>query len=284
MDKTEYLKLTKAKIKNKNSKELLIKQINNFYYVLENYRPRKHKYKIWDLVKLKKWTLLHWTWKNIEWVEYVAENWLVTWQFRNFWRDGKYLYTIGVWYLKGDVLLKDYINFYSGWCITYFFWSKKDKPWSIHKRVIPFDEMSDFLLWLRKIWANTWTMEQTKEARFMPSLAQDFAQIWIIMNWTNKYAKLLKQWDILDTKIPCKDVKEFVHPDVYDSFFVPNRDNKDIYFTDRELAILFWIPACLIEWILVWRIYEKNKKILKKIKELLPNVYICNLDGKVIME
>ena len=94
----------------------------------------------------------------------------------------------------------------------------------------------------------------------------------------------MNQWNILDTKIPCKDVKEFVHPEVYDSFFVPYRDNKDIYFTDRESAILFWIPPVLIEWILVWRKYERNKKILKRIKELLPYAYICNLDGEVIVE
>ena len=144
--------------------------------------------------------------------------------------------------------------------------------------------MKNLLWWLKTQWANTWYMEQTKEARFMPSLAQDFVQIWIIINWTNKYARLLKQWDILDTKIPCKDVKEFVHPEVYDSFFVPKRKNKDLFFTERESAILFWIPSVLIEWILVWRKYEKNKKMLKKIKELLPYAYICNLDGKVIME
>ena len=118
----------------------------------------------------------------------------------------------------------------------------------------------------------------------MPSLAQDFVQIWIIINWTNKYAKLLKQWDILNTRILDKDIKEFVHPEVYDSFFVPNRRNKDIFFTDRESAILFWIPTVLIEWILVWREYEKDKKILKKIKELLPYAYICNLDWKVVRE
>lgn len=144
--------------------------------------------------------------------------------------------------------------------------------------------MDKFLLRLKRIWANTWTMEQTKESRFMPSLAQDFVQIWIIMNWTNKYAKLLKKWDILSENISLKDTKEFVHPDVYDSFFVPKRWNKDIYFTDRESAILFGVPANLIEWILVWRKYEKDKKILKKIKELLPYAYICNLDGKIIVK
>ena len=144
--------------------------------------------------------------------------------------------------------------------------------------------MPNLLWWLKEQWVNTWYMEQTKEARFMPSLSQDFVQIWIIMNWTNKYAKLLKQWDILDARIPDKDVKEFVHPEVYDKFFVPQRKNKDLFFTDRESAILFWIPMVLIEWILVWRVYEKDRKILKKIKKLLPKVYICNLDGKVKME
>ena len=283
MDKAEYLKLTKAKIKNKNSKQLLINQINNFYCVLENYKPRKHKYKIWDLVKLKKWTLLHWTWKNIDWLEAIAKKWLITWQFE-WWREWKYLYTVWVRNLRNNILLKDYINYYSGWTIKYFFWKRDGKEWSSNQKIVSFNEMKNLLWWLKTQWANTWYMEQTKEARFVPSLAQDFVQIWIIINWTNKYARLLKQWDILDTKIPCKDVKEFVHPEVYDSFFVPKRKNKDLFFTERESAILFWIPPALIEWILVWRKYEKNKKMLKKIKELLPYAYICNLDGKVIME
>lgn len=58
--------------------------------------------------------------------------------------------------------------------------------------------------------------------------------------------------------------------------------NKDDFFTNRESAILFGLPSNLIEGILVGRIYENDKTILKKIKELLPNVYICNIDGKVI--
>ena len=77
MDKKDYIEQTKSKIKNKKSKQLLINQINNFYYVLENYKPMKHKYKVWDLVKLKKWTLLHWTWKNFEWLEFISRNGLI---------------------------------------------------------------------------------------------------------------------------------------------------------------------------------------------------------------
>ena len=57
---------------------------------------------------------------------------------------------------------------------------------------------------------------------------------------------------------------------------------KMIFFTNRESAILFGIPSNLIEDILVGRKYENNNNILKEIKILLPNCYICNLDGKVI--
>jgi len=283
MDRKKYIKQVESKIKNKKSKWLLINQINNFYYVLDNYKHRKHKYKVWDLVKLKKWTLLHWTRKNIEWLEFISKKWLITWQFE-WWRDWKYLYTVWVWNLKNDILLRDYINFYSWWTIKYFFWWKDGKEWSSNQKIVSFNEMKNLLWWLKTQWANTWYMEQTKEARFMPSLAQDFVQIWIIINWISKYAKLLKEWDILDLKNLDKDVREFVHPGVYEKFFLPNRRNKDLFFTDRESAILFWIPPVLIEWILVWRKYEKNKKILKKIKDLFPNVYICNLNGKVITE
>jgi len=283
MDRKKYIKQVESKIKNKKSKWLLINQINNFYYVLDNYKHRKHKYKVWDLVKLKKWTLLHWTRKNIEWLEFISKKWLITWQFE-WWRDWKYLYTVWVWNLKNDILLRDYINFYSWWTIKYFFWWKDGKEWSSNQKIVSFNEMKNLLWWLKTQWANTWYMEQTKEARFMPSLAQDFVQIWIIINWISKYAKLLKEWDILDLKNLDKDVREFVHPEVYEKFFLPNRRNKDLFFTDRESAILFWIPPVLIEWILVWRKYEKNKKILKKIKDLFPNVYICNLNGKVITE
>ena len=66
--------------------------------------------------------------------------------------------------------------------------------------------------------------------------------------------------------------------------FVIDRKNKDDFFTDRESAILFGLPSNLIEGILVGREYEKNINILQEIKKYLPNCYICNLDGLVIME
>ena len=54
--------------------------------------------------------------------------------------------------------------------------------------------------------------------------------------------------------------------------------------TDRESAILFGVPSCFIEGILVGREFEKNDEGIKKLKESFPNCYICNLDGVVIKE
>lgn len=279
MDKKEYIELTKAKIHNNNSMQLLINQINNFYEVMEKYKSKKHKYKTWDLVKLKKWTLLHWTYKNIEWLKLIAKIWLITGQFES-WRSWKYLYTVGVRNLKKDYLLKDYINFYSGWTIKYW-----DMSFNEYKtQVIPFDKMDKIVDNIKKNKGIRWYMEQTKEARFMPSLVQNEVQIWIIFNWNNVQSKKLVEMDILNSDvINDKNAGEFVNQEIYKEF-LNERKNKDDFFTDRESAILFGIPANLIEWILVWRKYEKDKKILRHIKGLLPYAYICNLDGKIIVE
>ena len=127
-----------------------------------------------------------------------------------------------------------------------------------------------------------WYIEQTKEARFMPSYIQDTVQIGIIFNGDTDIVK----GDILSLEINAKDVKPFVNNNTWYSYknFIRDRQNKNAFFTDRESAILFGLPATLIEGILVGRNYEKDKEKLDKIKELLPNAYICNLDGKVIVE
>lgn len=95
--------------------------------------------------------------------------------------------------------------------------------------------------------------------------------------------KELLQGDILSNTIDDNSVKEFVHPNYYEQF-IQERKVKDDFFTDRESAVLFGIPACFIEGILVGRTYEKDINRLQEIKQILPNAYICNLDGKVIME
>lgn len=275
MEKIDYIKLAKKKLKNRNAKQIMLEQIDNYFLAKETYMPKKSTYKVGDYVVLKKGTLLHGTFKNIEGLKEIVKNGLVSSWFTGD-RTSKYPSSVGVWNLKKDYLLKDYINFYSGGTIAY-----KDNDGTFKTEVIPFDNMKNIM---KEIVANCsyrWDMEQTKEARFMPSLVQERVQIGIIFNGNCKEIKPLLKNDVLSNSINDKDVKEFINPYYYQNFIV-DRKEKDDFFTDRESAIIFGIPSNLIEGILVGREYEKEDNILEEIKSLLPDCYICNLDGIVI--
>lgn len=47
---------------------------------------------------------------------------------------------------------------------------------------------------------------------------------------------------------------------------------------------MFGLPSKLIEGVLVGRKIENNREALDYIKSKIPNCYICNLDGKVIID
>lgn len=277
MNKEKYIEFAKEKINNPNSRNIVIKQIERYYNALENYTPLACSYKVGDKVYLSKGTLLHGTYKNIEGLNEIVKDGLVSSLF-TYGRLSKYPVSICVWNLKKDYYLKDYINFYSSGTIEY----KKSDGTVIKTAVIPYDEMDKIIDTIDTSICFRWFTEQTKEARFMPSLVQDKVQIGIIFNGNNLYIKELLNGDVLNPNlINDKDVKEFINPDYYE-YFIKKRKNKDDFFTDRESAIIFGIPSCFIEGILVGRRYEKDEVVLEKIKELLPNAYICNLDGVVI--
>ena len=134
---------------------------------------------------------------------------------------------------------------------------------------------------LEKSGFQRWYMEQTKESRFMPNLSSDNVQIGIIFDSDNEYIKNLLVNDILSGNMDNEVLKDFVVDKYYDRFLIDIK-NKDDFFTDRESAVLFGIPSNFIEGILVGRTYENDEEMLNNIKGLLPNVYICNLDGIVI--
>lgn len=280
MDKNDYIKIVQERLDN-NSKKIMINQINN-YYIAKKYNNPKCKYSIGDDVYLKKGTLLHGTYKNIDGLKGILEDGLISSWFIDG-RLSKYPSSVGVWNLKTDYLLKDYINFYSGGTIEYSGIFENGVATETKKTtVIPYNEMNDIINIIGSIDCHKWFLEQTKEARFMPSLVQNRVQIAIIMNGNNSYIKTLLDNDILNPNlINDDDVTDFVNPNYYQAF-LKQRKNKDDFFTDRESAVLFGIPSNFIEGILVGRIYEKDDKILSEIKTLLPNCYICNLDGKVI--
>lgn len=276
MDKEYYIKKANEKLSN-ISKDILLNQIECYYNVKEFKLP-KHKYNVGDDVFLKKGTLLHGTYKNIEGLKEIARDGLISSWFING-RISKYPSSVGVWNLKKNYFLKDYINFYSGGTIIYFNHNDNLKE----TEVIEYDQLKTFINRILKKEYLAWKMEQTKEARFLPSLVQNKVQIGIIFNVDNIYGKDIVKGDILNPdNISDLNVKEFVNESYYDRFII-DRKNKDDFFTDRESAILFGVPSNLIEGILVGRDYEKNSDILSEIKDILPNCYICNLDGKVIL-
>ena len=283
MNKEFYIRELNNKEISNNGKQILIKQINSYYNAKNKNIVVSSKYNVGDRVLLKKGTLLHGTYKNIDGLKEIVKDGLISSWFIDG-RMSKYPSSVGLWNLKKDYYLDEYINFYSGGTIKYSgLLENGNYSQNIKTSVIPYDEMKNINEILINNPCRIWNMEQTKEARFMPSLVQDVVQIGIIFDGNNDYIKELVKGDILNPSfINDVDVKEFVNKDYTDRFII-DRQNKDDFFTDRESAILFGIPKETIEGILVGRKYENNSKMLKDIKELLPNCYICNLDGKVIL-
>ena len=268
MNKETYIRITKSKL-NKISADIMIKQIEK-YDEAKSFKLPNHNYKVGDEVILKKGTLLHGTYKNIEGLKEIVKDGLISSWFIDG-RLSKYPSSVGVWNLRKDYPLKEYINFYSGGTVKYFNQPDNNKE----TEVISFSDISTLMNKVIEKGYLAWQMEQTKEARFMPSLVQDKVQIGIIFNSDNKYTKELLKGDILQYEnINDVEVKEFVNDKYYERFLI-DRKNKDDFFTDRESAILFGLPANLIEGILVGREYEKDQSKLNEIKKLLPNAYIC---------
>ena len=281
MNKKYYVDITQEKLTNEKSKMIIINQIERFYNYKENYLNESNKYNTGDLVRLKKGTLLHGTYKNFEGLKEIVKNGLISSWFIDG-RLSKYPSSVGVWNLKKDCLLKDYINFYSGGTILYAGVYENGNDTQMNKTdVISYDKMNLILDEVMKVDCHMWTLEQTKEARFMPSLVQNRVQVGIIFNGESKEIKNILLGDILSGNISDEDVREFVNPNYYENF-IRERKNKNDFFTDRESTVLFGIPSNFIEGILVGRKYETDNTMLNKIKKLVPNSYICNLDGIVI--
>lgn len=66
MNKKYYVDITQEKLKNEKSKMIMINQIERFYNYEENYLNESNKYNTGDLVRLKKGTLLHGTYKILK--------------------------------------------------------------------------------------------------------------------------------------------------------------------------------------------------------------------------
>lgn len=261
--------------------ELVLKNIDLFFDDIEI--KHQQKYKLNDEVTLKRGTFLHGIPGYIENFDWIVENGFLAVDFTGK-SEGKNKIknSIGMWNIQEDISLKDYITSYSGFTITYTIGrgpgSKKVSE------LVPyhmFDNFTEELNNREDVW--TYWGEKTKEVTFLPSLVSDKRQIAFILNMESEYAQELSKADVWNIEYDEETLKEFLDYR-YLPQFIELRFNKVASSTDREAAIMFGLPIKLVEGVFVGRKLENDQKALLYIKSKLPHCYICNLNGKVIVE
>ena len=276
MNKEKYIEYAKKTFQGK-ALELVLNNIELFY---KNEKIEKNKYQVGEEVKLKKGTYMHGIPGLLDNFDWIVENGFISNDFTEENIHNKIRHSIGMWVIQKDCLLQDYIKEYSGFTITYTIGrgpgSKEvTKLIPYHK----FDEETEKINNDENIWM--YWGDQTKEIRFMPSLVSNKRQIAFILNMESDYAKEMIKKDVWNIELAEEELKEFLDYRYYENF-LKERVNRTAQTTDRESAIMFGLPATLIEGVLVGRKLEQDKDSLKHIKEKLPDCYICNIDGKII--
>lgn len=279
MNKDKYIEYARNTFKGK-ALELVLQNIELFYNntIIENNK----KYSFGDDVILKKGTFIHGISGLLDNFDWILENGFVGNDFTGTSAGkNKIKNSIGMWNIKDDCLLKDYINDYSGFTITY---NIGRGPGSKHvSDLIPyhkFDEYTEKINDDEEIWS--YWGDGTKEVRFIPSLVANKRQIAFILNMESDYAKKMAYADVWNTDFDEEMLTEFLDSRYYPKF-LEERFNRDASTTDRESAIIFGLPSKLIEGVLVGRKIENSEESLNYIKMKLPDCYICNLDGKIIV-
>ena len=271
MEKEFYYNLVNKYFKNKIVKKKFYEQIDMFFSV-GSIRPKK--YNIGDYVELDKDYLIHGTKIKVEKLNKIKTNGLLGIEFYDKeYSNQKKPYTCEFWHIKEKTLLGDYIKKYTGGTVFY-----ETKEGMIEK-VVAFDEIENEIKTTNLEYFQ-WQVYQTKEGRFLPTNKK--VTMAFILNGTGN-TKLLNnsiQSDDLDGNIKKKILPKWF----YDKYVKGGFHNYDSYETRRESAILFGMPSKLIEGICVNNDLEKDINTLKQIKDIFPDCYICNVEGKIIVE
>lgn len=282
MTKEEYMNKLKKIFKFSSISRILFEnQINNYYDVQNGYKLTKHNYEVGDMVKLKKHQFMRGEGAlsdlNDDKLKFISENGFISPDFLgDFNLKKKTPLTVPVWNIQKDILLKDYINLYSG---ATFLYTIKSENYKKYTCLVPYKKLEEKIEELRNKDYWMWRCEETKEIRFLPSLARDNIQLGFIMNLDDEYGRSIAQNDIFNLSFDKAVLKHFISKKFIKDFIYADRDD---FTTNRESAIIFGIPSCFIEGLLVGRKYEKDNEMLEKLKNYFPDCYICNLDGKVI--
>jgi len=262
------------------ARDLLLEQVELFYE--ENSNIVKNKYEIGDDVFLKKGTFIHGIFGELDDFYFTLVNGFVSTDFTSEPRANKICNSVGMWNIKDDILLKDYIKLYSGFTVTYSIGRGPEAL--LRSELISYHEFDKFTERLNND-ENVWTYwgDKTKEVSFIPSLVSDKRQIAFILNMDSDYAKSLAYNDVWNLDFDEELLTPFLDYRYKDKFINSDRLNRNASTTDRESAIMFGLPISLVEGVFVGRKIENDIKSLNYIKSKLPDCYICNLDGKIIV-
>ncbi len=277
-NKEKYIKIVNERFEGE-PREVLLNHIDLFY---SNQIIKKTNYDKGEIVQLKKGTFIHGIFGELENFIFTIENGFIASEFTGQTRPNKICNSVGMWNIQKDMTLKEYIELYSGFTITYSIGRGPEAK--TKSELIPyhkFDEVTEIINNDENIWS--YSGEQTKEVRFIPSLVSNKRQIAFILNMESSYAKSLAYDDVWNTNFKKEVLKPFLDYRYEEKFINLDRINKNASTTDRESAIMFGLPISLIEGVFVGRKIEKDIDNLKYIKDKLPDCYICNLDGIVII-
>lgn len=282
--KKEYQQFINENFSDK-AKELLLKNLELYYQKIVD--VKKNKYDVGDYVFLKKGTFIHGlggspdSYNDFKIFDYVCDNGFIGGDF-NGRPTVKILNSVGMWNIKKDMYLKDYINLYSGVTVKYRV-GDREKGLTDYYELVPYGKIEKRFVELNNeldVWQ--WSAEQTKEVRFVPSLFSDKNQIAFILNMESNYAKKVAKQDVWNPEYRTEDIMKYFCSKYFLAEMLEGKFNAAT--TDRESAIMFGITPRLIEGVLVGRKIENDKQALNYINSKLPDCYICNLDGKVIID
>ena len=275
MQKEEYIDFVKKEFCGA-TQEVLLKQIDEFYKIAE-LKIKLPKYKVGDFVNLPKNTYLNGFGSDLKMIDFYAQNGLINKDFE--FGKSKHLisYCFSLWHIKKTIKLAKYIKNYSGMTVRV----------EGEEIIVPYGELDNFVEKMRSYPHFLWEAESTQEIRFMPSLARDKNQLAFIINGQNKQIQNLMFHNLANPDFDVNIALEFLNfkdEQIKQNWLQGRANGKFKTFWDRVAYVVFGLPANLVEGILVGKKYENNKKALTHIKQKFPNCYICNLEGRVIVE
>ena len=280
MEKEIYIKKANKYFKMKKlTRKTFIKQINEFYELNKTFKLEPHKYKIGDEVILKKGTFLHGSRNAMDMLEEIKNDGIISKDFvQEYNKNVKTPLCASMWNIQEDISLKEYVILYSGATVTL---STADNK-LIDIKLVKYGELDKELEAFKNTPYWRWIAEQTKESRFMPCLTNNKVNVGFIFNTESTEAKEYIKNDVFNLDLNPKIVKTVLEKWFYTKYIYCEK--RTPLTTNRESAILFGMPSCFIEGILVSREYEQDSNKLEELKSYFPNCYIANLDGIVIKE